>query len=878
MYYTIIRFPFQSVNDEQYYLTLALNSSTDMGDLTDYLDKNEKQFFIHGIDSTGGGDTIYNFEGTLTGSVRAVDDEREDMFVPLVCSKLSFNMAVENFPTWLMDYCEDRRVKVILHKVDDKDNLYEMWRGYLIDQTLNLTVVYDKLSVPLVAVDEVSMAKYMKFANTIETVTSQHWCTVFQLMRYYHELHHTDGINAATNGFAAVYSIIGLNTANSMLWQRDLCINDDDGDPISNIPQTLVVNLDRWWLDKDATWETVLEEVLDYLGVTFAVGSFGSIDVNDAYLLTCPFDSATVEQYIYSFTAQTATLVSADQFTTLTNPTKYGANLQVTAEPDKYMKVKVTSEPKRWESHEYLTDEHYKPVSATKSVRFEWGEKNGGGDRFKFLRWHKLKYTKPDANEADFVEIPPCADGEGYLMARSGELPCVDLDSCTGLTEPTDAVADTLDFITFKEGCCCIKLGQGDLDGIDEDKMLSNYFLIMNHNWDNMFKADPHTMETLHLGDTPWLKLKPFGYNLAVHPSDKHYLSLKFDLKFIRENMPSVISGAKETYLFLKAVDANTPCVLVFWDTTPAIIMPSETSEHDFAEAGDYNASLAMWWGLYFQAYVRIGNFYYDGTDWQYISTGQTPPKCDMTLWSDTNEIEWVTYIGQRVITTKSYYYTIANPYRSSSLVDRYSNQTRLISSLDGVSIHGQPLEGQLEIQILGQIRLQNSGVDNRYNSIPFALINNIDAKFTDDAEFVEKDITNKEEGVIDATSTTKETLEKQFEMATPSVDGFFNNCLLFDGGKAWHNVRSVRYQSYIWPVTFEKMRAIALANQYSAGQVFVELETPVAYDDNVHNVGFRVTGLTEVDGRFLPVKRDFDYTRETMRVKLMRVNALPSD
>ena len=71
-------------------------------------------------------------------------------------------------------------------------------------------------------------------------------------------------------------------------------------------------------------------------------------------------------------------------------------------------------------------------------------------------------------------------------------------------------------------------------------------------------------------------------------------------------------------------------------------------------------------------------------------------------------------------------------------------------------------------------------------------------------------------------------------------------------------------------------MIARKLADQYSGGQFFVEFDTPVAYDDNVYNVCFRVQNLTEADGRFLPVKREFDYTKETMRVKMQRINTKP--
>ena len=193
MYYIVIRFPFSSINDESYVLTVVLNSASQPDAAMDMLAK-ERDFFASGLTTTDGTDTIYNYEGTLTGGVKAMDDEREDMFEPLVCSKLSFNVAVNDFPTWLIDFCNNRCAKVVVHKIDSLGWLHEMWRGYLIDQALNLTVVNDKISVSLVAVDEVAMAKYINFKSSIQHVNGDRWCTLFTLMEYYHTLHHTQGL------------------------------------------------------------------------------------------------------------------------------------------------------------------------------------------------------------------------------------------------------------------------------------------------------------------------------------------------------------------------------------------------------------------------------------------------------------------------------------------------------------------------------------------------------------------------------------------------------------------------------------------------------------------------------------------------------------
>lgn len=857
MNYINIFFPFSSRNDNNYQLRLTLNGSSVTGALAAL--NADTEVFTAGLVNHVGNDTIYNYTGTLAGSVRVTDDEREDYFEPLVMSKLSFNMAVQTFPAWLMAFCANYTAKVVL--VRTGTNVTVMWRGYLVGQTLNMTVVNNLLSVQLVAVDEVAMAKYMNFKQTIG---NQHYGTLVELMEIYFTLHFVSGIHAGTPGFSWLYGRDGYPTSNLLLWQRDLSMVDDDGNTVTDLPDTLVVNFDRWILDEKATWQDVFDDVFRYLGVTFSVGGWDGTAGCDCWMLTTPGDNNTVVQHIYNLYNHVHEYDTADRFEMLENPTKVGANLQITTEPDRYKKAIVTSTPQRWEKHDYLTEEHYKEIDHNKYVRLEWGQLDNTSQLYyeDHYGWHKLRYIKPDTEEGDFVEIPACADGEGLVMARLGVLPYDNLSSCDGLTEPTAAVADSLDFITFKEGCCCIKMGESEmLGGVDEDRELIPYFIILNHMWGNMYNEKDHTMQTTHLADTPWLKLKPLAAVAAVHPSEAHYLSIKMNVMFIRENMP-----ARHKILALKAVDAQTPPVQVTWET-PAILMPSETTLFDFSASGSFNATLGLWYDLYFEAYIRIGDFYYDGTYWQHVAYGDTPPKCQVTMWNDTTKINRWNVNGQAMTETTNYYFTLSTPYRGANIVDRYNN-TQLLTGIGGLSVHNQPLDGQLEMQILGQIRFQNSN-----NSVPFLLINNIEINYTDDAELMGKNIDNKHTQVM-STSPTKEELQRDVKMASPSVDGFFSNALVYDGGKSWHNLQQVKSQSGAPLLAApEWWLSYRLAQQYSAGQLFVELETPVLYDDNVHNVNFHVLRLTEADGDFLPVKREFDYTKETMKVKLMRIN-----
>lgn len=884
MYYNLIHFPFSSINENKYTLVLCLNSNADFEEINKML-RDDSELFKQKATQLVTGDTVYNWEGTLTGSVKVTDDEREDSWTPLVCSKLSFNMAVSDFPTWLMPFCTNNRAKVILYRnIGLVKN--EMWRGYLVAQTLNMTVVRNLLSCPLVAVDEVAMAKYMNFKETLEYVTHDKWNSIFGLMSHFHTLHHTRGLSSVSPGFEKLYQIIGLSHANRLFWHRDMRVMDDDNNAVNNLPDTLVVNLDRWlWLDdegkSETTWQDVLTEVLEYLGVTFAVGSYGLMTTCDAYILANPTDSALVQQFVEVFDSGTVTTHSTSMYATLSNPSKIGANLQISTEPDKYNKVKVTSVPERWKTHEYLTDKHYKDLDETKEIKYQWGttddDQNGP---FINYGWHKMKYIGPDAKEAPFLNIPACQNGEGYLMARDGELPYDDLASCDTLDHPTAAVADSLDFITFKEGCCCVRIGGSAIGGIDEDNYLTNYFLIMNHMWGNMLGiGKEHEMQSAHMADTEWLRLMPMGDNKAIHPSNEHYLRIGMSLKFIRENMGRGTSNTGPgTFLYLPAPGVSYAMTQVNF-SQPAILLPCEDSEYTKFEnsTAHPNGHLDSWIQLKFSAYIHIGNFYYTNSQsWVYVNAGDTKPKCEVMMWNGSNEIEEADKYGYRPIVTKNFYYTISNPWRNNFVVSR-NDDPAMLAPIDQQSIHGQPLHGKLEIQILGQINFMgNTAV--MHNSIPFVLLNDIDITYTDEAELVGTEIDNKAEMTMDAVSHTKETYEKALAMATPKVDGFFNNVLVFDGGKAWHNLTAVKPQTANTDTTPEWMVATHLANQYSAAQLMVELETPVQYDTNVHNVCFKVQGLTETDGVFLPVKRTFDYTRETMRVKLQRVNVASSD
>ena len=875
MNYLIIRFPFSSVNDEQYMLAVCLHNPVTLQPVMDVLNA-DSQVFTPGLSYTDGPDTIYNYTGTLQGSVQVVDDERDDFYEPIVASKLTFNMACETFPEWLMQYCDMRWASVILYKDNEKN--VELFRGYLVAQSLNMTVVRDKLACSMVAVDEIGMAKYMPLNKTLSA--NIHSLSISTLMEYFHDFHFyqgftLNGINGI--GFDRYYQLFGLTPSNMMLWHSNMALLDDYDAELDDLPSELIVNLDKWLIDDKATWHDVFDAIYRYLGVTLCMGGWNGLGANDAYLLSCPTDAGTIKQYEYSFGSGSQE-ITGSQFAVLNNPFKIGGDLQVTVEPNRYKSVTVSSEPRRWGKHEYLTDEHYKEVSKGAQIRYTWGvTENDQDGPFETYGWHKMIYIKPDTEEAKYLDIAPCQNGEGYIMARNGELPYVDLSSCDNKDEPDASVANTLDFITFKEGVCVVKIGSGKVGGIDENKQLTPYFLIMNHMWGNMLnKMSPHVMQTTHIADTTWMTLKPFASQSPIHPSEKHFLKIGFKLMFIRENMGTHNGGiGREVFLYFPSQGVGQAMGQVNF-SQPAILLPCEESEYqDFANPNAAINGIVNYGNLYFTAYIRIGDFYYNGSSWIKVNVGDTPPKCNVTLWNENNTAV-ADKFGIFDISSSDYYYTISSPHKSDNSVDRY-NDTKMMVNIGNLSIHNQPLEGRLEMQILGQVKFQSTS-DGAGNSVPFILLKDVDIAYTDDAEMIGKDIANKATVYMDAYSQTKQEMERELEIASPTVDGFFDNAMVYDGGKVIHNVTTVVTQGGRAERKPEELLANMLAQQYSNGQCFVELSTPIRYDDNIHNVGFVVKSLTEVDGKFLPVKRTFDYRMERMRVKLQRINVAAND
>jgi hypothetical protein len=215
--------------------------------------QHDNRCFKHIETLDDGKEKVYIYEGTLCGSVKAEDDSREDMFTPLASSKLSFNMACQDFPDWLMNLCNKATsMRVVLYTVTDylSNPLRERWRGYLQCNTLNMTVVNDLLACPLVAVDEIGVAKQMPFRDNCSGQPAH--LSIYYLFKKWWSMHWTANFNL-------VYSDLGLATNQAaMYWFRDMALIDDYDQGIVDVLNNAVINLSRYYNDRKATWENVL--------------------------------------------------------------------------------------------------------------------------------------------------------------------------------------------------------------------------------------------------------------------------------------------------------------------------------------------------------------------------------------------------------------------------------------------------------------------------------------------------------------------------------------------------------------------------------------------------------------------------------------------
>ncbi|MBQ1774014.1 MAG: hypothetical protein IIZ97_07205 [Prevotella sp.] len=876
-YTLIIKFPFRSVNDEKYTLALHTVSQSPMTAAKNAMLR-DRRCFSHVTGQNTGDDWLDIFEGTLCGSVKAVDDARDDLFSPLCPSKLKFSIGCSEFPAWLMHLCNTAtNVRAVLYTDTEAlaTPLRVRWRGYLLCNTLNMTVVNDLLACPMVAIDDIGLAKYMPFRANCEGRPAH--LSLFALFEKYW------GINWRDN-FETAYTDLGLATNQAALyWQRNASIDDDDGNEVKDLLHALHVNLERYYLERDATWETVLQDVCQYIGVHFVIGGYEGNYSYDNYILAS-YDSGSFTTYTYGLITGNTSSSASTLHTTLGNQVKMGGNVQITFEPDKWKGAKVTSKPERPPVHSYLGADNVKDITPNAGhggfVQTRIGKLGSGGYAEELEYW-RLIYTRivnaedQWTDEADYVELENCkVSAAGREVGGNGYFPMT--DAALGSLKPTGNDTDTLEFITEKRGMIPVKIGSFKINNEEWVKSMYSYFMLLNNVWGRKYWDDDDAVNTDTSDTFKAATLKPFGRDGSVLSAAKAFLKIDFKAMILNENI------GKMDDIFETDGVSYYPGLY----GRESVVFPITRSFHSYTGyeyqiTGRLENHGANWFANETTAYltvrISIGNWFYvyDSVNhvwaWNYYANAADAPLSKMPIVGPIDE-KWVPSSGAANGVVSNYYYVELQPKRR--IFD-----DGFIIPLEGISNHSHALQGEMKVEIwwpTASLNYYEAGAGPKRNNILSILIHDIEVSYTDEAEMTDADIEVKSVQETDPDSNTKELKELQLELSTPKVDGVFNNCLLYDGGKMWHNLQAIRTQggSFITP---EDYLSGMIARVYSRPAVWMELNRPFSaggYGD-VANIDFRVVGLSEAPlVTFVPVERTFDYTKGWVKWKLQQLSS----
>lgn len=874
MYSILIKFPFSSSNDEQYELCLYCAQSGAMSNAISAMNNDKRCFKFLEYQVIDSWNVRRTYEGTLAGDVIAEDDDREDVFNPLVASKLKFNMACQEFPTWLMDLCNYyTNVKVVLYAVSGGAHL-ERWRGYLMANTLNMTTVDEMMACPLVAVDEIGIAKYLKFKENFGLGNNSP--TLLELFNYYFGMLCISD-HPKTSLFDDLYSYTSMTLRRYLLLQRDMLYYDSSGNTTYDL-MGLTINLEKYLIDREATWEDVFSDICDYLGVTFQIGATDNIG-SDYYIL-----SDTNYQYgeytIYQMATGNYTHWQDRIFADFGNQDKVGADFQTTYKPCEWKGVKVKSTPERPPIHSYLDNDNVRPI-APYAGHDEWCETRIGKfrvnntiDDFSYRVFQYAEIVDKEDQwipENKYVTMENCNTamdartvgiGDGYFPAT---------DDTLGYQRPRGDIIDSMDFALLHWGMIPAKIGSYETPRQKVSPDLRNFFVILNNKWGRKYWDDDDTVTVDEPSPALIGTFTPFADDVSIRPSNTSYLTIDMAAMFLNENIGDDCRIVENGAL---VDDLQGKMQAVF---------PILQSFHDWAagEDGQYTGNLTASTHNYivdmrFQpviiAKLSIGNHYWDGSQWVYEENAANAPTFYLKFVpSGATDKYWMVATGYMHGNINNYYYEECRLKVGSS-----DNLFRV--PLDGLSIHGQPLQGKVKLEIYGRVPFVNGyvytlGSKTHFNNILFVLLSDIRFEFTDDALLSEKNIDTVSEVVIDPDSTTKDIKDVDLKLSTPSVDGVFNNCLLYDNGKSWVNLQII--QNGGSDHTPEEVKAREMALVLCDKQVFVEFSRPfvATTTDNIYNVGFTVSGLTEASGHFMPLTRKFNWTKGWVRWKMQKVD-----
>lgn len=872
----IIKFPFQSVNDEQYVIALHTQREEIFSDAMNAMNADTECFRRIG-ESVDGNYYVDEYEGLLCGSVTAEDDDRDDLFTPLATSKLKFNMACQQFPAWLMALCtQAQSVKVVLYAVTNNEinPMRERWRGYLLANTLNMTVVDNLMACPLVAIDELGVAKYMPFRANMRPRYPV--LEIYILLKLYWQKQWDE--------FSQVYSDLGLPTNQAALYfSRNMELGKTDNGKEVNILWKVYINLERYYLDKDATWQNVIHDICQYLGVHMEVGGYANNHSYDNYIMS-GYDAGIFKSGAYGLHVATAAFSPITRYATLGNQQKIGADVQVTVDPDKYKGVKVESRPERPPKHDYLEDKNMKAITPASGhgdyVECRIGQlQDGFGQQLKYWRLMYANIMTADeqwTEEADYIKLENCrVSTEGRFVGGSGYFPMT--DAPLGRNKPDGNDTDSLEFIAEKNGMIPVKLGSFDFIHDTWPADMNNYLLLLNNVWGRKYWDDDERVNTDFSQPFKVATLYPFGLDASLITADKAFLAIDFSAMFTNEN----IGKAAKIFEWDNAwIDNLKGRESVIFPMTMTFNNYSDGQEDTFGALHGGAPNRVIYASPFLTCRLRIGNWFYsyDWEDaslrgWTYYSNPNEAPTFKLPV-NDAEIAHWdLTINALAVQNVNNYYYADSHP--RSRVVDK-----KFYVPLEGLSTLAQKLSGRVELEIwwpTPYLNYYQSTLlsDAYYNNILAILISDIDIAFTDMAEITNEDIDLVEKVETDPDSTTKEIKELSLKLATPKVEGVFNNSLIYDNGTNMVYVRDIYEQGGSEAFTPERYIANAMAQVYNRPTMWVEFSRPFAAADygDVANLEFRVNGLTEAAGTFVPVERKFNFKTGLVRWKLQQLS-----
>ena len=870
MYSLLIRFPFSSINDESFELIVYTVSNTDFNSVIDKLNADSRCFrFVSQQNVSIGGrtDLLTTYEGTLTGNVITADNDREDVFVPLVESKLKFNMACQTFPAWLMDLCNYyTNVGVMLLSIDGNQKT-ELWRGYLMANTLNMSVVDEMMSCPLVAVDEVGMAKYLKFKENYQGETKSP--TLFQLFETYWNY------NLYYYVFTDMYYLEGINERMSLYLRADLNYTNNSGVQSRDL-MALTINLERYFLDRDATWGDVFTDICNYLNLVFCIGSVDN-GGRDCYFLT-DYSYGLSSCLVYTFLYGTSSLISDQIFSHFNNPPKVNADFQASYKPCEWKGVKVTSEPQRPPVHTYLGNDNVKPLvegSNGGSMAVTRIGTTRDRDTLNDYKYRVFQYTEIIDKEGQYVpeekyvQMDDCVVAqESVFVALRNYFP---VNNINDHARPQVDDAHNIDFAMTKQGIITARIGTYETPRQRVSANLKDYFVMLNHRWGRLYWDDDANIGDEQVNQIKMASFFPFADDVSIRPNNNSYLSIDMSALILNENIGRSIRILENS---LQVSDLKGKIQSVF---------PLTDSYYDWAagDSADFTGNLVATntnyiVGLYFQPVLKcrlaIGNHYWDGSDWVYEENSANAPTFMLRLTPEQTNKYYLAN-GNLHGDVENYYYNECHPRVGAS-----DNIFRV--PLVGLSTSSKPLQGKVRFDIYGPMQFVNAKASYvntvqvlRYNNILFVLMSDIKIEFTDGAALAERDIHTIGSEEFDPDSTTKKMKEVELKMSTPTVDGIFNNCLLCENNDTWVNLQRVRRIGGS-NTTPEQLKAEVMASVLCGDQLFVEFSKEFSAVDweNIYNVCFTVGKLVEADGTFVPLTRQFNWTKGYVRWKMQKV------